>query len=391
MKATLTLATTVLTVAHAFPNMAGLASHLARQAAADSSVQLIGDLDGKPDSELSGTGSAIKSILQRTASPEDLTTSYDSVADKDSDECRQDTCCIWKHIADDMASQMVGTAGRCNGLARQSIRMGFHDAATWSLLTGKGGGADGSLVLARECYERPVNAAMKGGCDQMQTWYDTYKSYNVSMADLIQMAANVATVVCPLGPRVRSFVGRVDSSEPSPDGLLPSENDSADALIALFGNKTIDAADLVALVGAHTTSQQFGVNASRAGDPQDSTPGVWDTAFYGETLDAQAPQRVFKFQSDVNLSRDPRTSAVWNRFVGARGQRPWNPSYARAYVRMSLLGVYNINDLTECTKALPLAVTSFNSSDADALADFSNGKLQGDVQTVEQGDLVKDS
>jgi hypothetical protein len=137
-------------------------------------------------------------------------------------------------------------------------------------------------------------------------------------------SANVATVVCPLGPRVRSFVGRKDSRTPAPNNLLPSAFDSADHLLTLFADKTISPGQLVALVGAHTTSQQFFVNRRRAGDPQDSTPGVWDTKFYGDTTNATSPRRVFKFQSDINLSLDSRTKGAWRAFTGPAGQAPWN-------------------------------------------------------------------
>lgn len=37
--------------------------------------------------------------------------------------------------------------------------------------------------------------------------------------------------------------------------------------------------------------------------------------------------------------------------------------YARAYIRLSLLGVDNINNLTECTKVLPRAVREFSNPD----------------------------
>ena len=73
------------------------------------------------------------------------------------------------------------------------------------------------------------------------------------MADLIQMGATVATVTCPLGPRIRSFVGRKDNPIPSMDGLLPDVTASADSLIQLFEDKTIKPHGLAALVGAHTT------------------------------------------------------------------------------------------------------------------------------------------
>lgn len=127
--------------------------------------------------------------------------------------------------------------------------------------------------------------------------------------------------MCPLGPRIRSFVGRKDNAKAGPTGLLPDVNDSADKLIKLFQAKTIDAHDLVALVGAHTTSQQHFVNTARDGDPQDSTPGVWDVAFYGQTT-GNPPPRVLKFASDVNLSKDSRAKSEWQDFIG--GQAHWN-------------------------------------------------------------------
>jgi manganese peroxidase len=53
------------------------------------------------------------------------------------------------------------------------------------------------------------------------------------------MGANVATVVCQLGPRVRSFVGRYDDDREPPPGLLPDANADADSLLRLFEDKTI--------------------------------------------------------------------------------------------------------------------------------------------------------
>lgn len=178
----LTAATT-----HGFPGMGESLSRLSkRQDQAPS--PLIGDLATLPDSEISPTGNTIKNILAGRDLPEELFDHYGTVPNKDSPECKADACCIWKHIADEMNGKMIGTAGRCNNLARQAVRIGFHDAATWSTSTGTGGGADGSIVLARECYNRPINQGMESSCDQMQEWYDKYKAYGISMADLIQMA-----------------------------------------------------------------------------------------------------------------------------------------------------------------------------------------------------------
>ena len=136
---------------------------------------------------------------------------------------------------------------------------------------------------------------------------------------------------------------------------MPGVNDSADKLIKLFEDKTISPHDLVALLGAHTTSEQFFVDPKRRGAPQDGTPGVWDTLFYNQTLGTgPLPKEVFRFPSDIALSKDPRTKGEWESFSGPGGQSHWNEDYAYSYIRLSLLGVNNINSLTECTKVLPM-------------------------------------
>ncbi|PHH69446.1 hypothetical protein CDD82_7752 [Ophiocordyceps australis] len=314
------------------------------------STQLIGDLATLSDSQLSATGQSIRAILNGSASGLDSTSSY-APPPQDSPACAADTCCIYAHIANAMRSAMLDASGQCNNLARASLRLGFHDASGWSSKTGPTGGADGSVVLAGECESRPENRGLQDTCRQMREWHNAYRPYGVSMADLIQLAANVGTVVCPLGPRVRTFVGRQDCSQPAPEGNIPDPRHSVDKILAMFQDKTISPAGLVALVGAHTASKQDFFDPASAGASQDTTPHIWDTAFYGNTLQEPAPQGIVRFDSDVGLSRDPRTSASWRGFQGAQGF--WAFAYGQEYVRLSLLGVPNINSLTECTKVLP--------------------------------------
>ncbi|KAF4580812.1 ligninase H2 precursor [Ophiocordyceps camponoti-floridani] len=357
MKRIATVVAALVGITTAFPAMEELKSHLGQRQAAP---ELIGDLKTVSDGQLSQTGRDIKSILSGSASGLDTSSSASDVPAKESPECAEDPCCIWKHISDDMRGTFVDPDGQCNDKAREAIRLGFHDAFGWSKSTNPGGGADGSIVLAGECESRGADVDLGDICAQMRTWHDLYQQFGVSMADLIQMGTNVATVSCPLGPRVRSFVGRKDSSQPSPRSDLPSPADSADSLISQFADRTFTPANLVALLGAHSTGRQRAIDTSRAGDAFDTTPGVMDTNFFGETLDPNAPKQVFKLQSDINVSKDPRTSRVWTSFVGAQGQSAWMGQYATAYVRMSLLGVDNINNLTECTRVLPPFIGSFN-------------------------------
>ena len=237
-----------------------------------------------------------------------------------SSECLDDACCIWKFIADDMARSFKAPFGQCNELARQAIRMGFHDAGTWSKTEG-GGGADGSIILAGE-WMRDENRGIEGIAHVMQGWYARWHRHGAGMADLIQMAANVAVVSCPLGPRVRSFVGRKDSAVPVPEGRLPRVTDDGDALVALFDDKTISLPELIALVGAHGVSIQRFVDPERAGSPQDTTPGIWDGAFYEETISDDPPPEIFTFHSDRELANYPGAQGVWTAF--SHDQQEWN-------------------------------------------------------------------
>ena len=116
-----------------------------------------------------------------------------------------------------------------------------------------------------------------------------YGIWGVGGADLVQFMHNVATVVCPLGPRILTFVGRPNRFTSDPKGLIPDTHSPAEQLIELFANKTINFKDLIALIGAHTTAQQFFVDPSKAGQPLDSTPGVWDVEFYSQALTPTPP------------------------------------------------------------------------------------------------------
>lgn len=312
------------------------ANKMKRQA----SKELIGDLKTLADSKLTSIGKDIKAILldQKIAESSTIDTSIPAGA-IGSAACKADLCCHWKWLAYEMTAKFNGSSGRCSKFARQAVRLGFHDAGVWSKDSGYGG-ADGSIILSDE-MSRSDNNGLAAIADQTNKWYSKYNQYGLSMADIIQFGANVATVslevflypritnltlqvVCPLGPRIRSFVGRKDNTKAGPTGLLPGEKDSADVLIKLFQAKTIDPHDLVALVGAHTTSQQHFVNTARDGDPQDTTPGIWDVAFYPQTTN-NPPVRVLKFQSDINLSKDSRTSGEWAEFSDQNaGQNHWN-------------------------------------------------------------------
>ncbi|KAI5195792.1 heme peroxidase [Aureobasidium subglaciale] len=347
----------------AWPAMAQTGAALARRLpqAADPNVDNDIVRVGLGDVKNGGTtpvGTSVYNILMGTEPGDSAVAGYKPPGIVGTKACKADTCCVWWWISQAMTLAFTGPTGRCNSFARAAIRLGFHDAGAWSSsLAANGqdfGGADGSIILSGTEINRGDNNGLQAIANQALLWS---KVFNVGVADIIQFAAVHAVVTCPLGPRTRAFVGRKDSKQAAPENLMPSVSMSADEIISLFEDKTIQPHDLAALLGAHSTSQQFVTDKTKAGFGQDSTPGVWDVNFYNETLQPGTNSKVFKFQSDLVTANDSRVSDEWHAFIG--DQNHWNGDYASAYVRLSMLGVNNINNLTECTKVLPAEKKTF--------------------------------
>lgn len=219
--------------------------------------------------------------------------------------------------------------------------------AAWNTAQGAKGGCDGSLVLAGE-LSLPEN----NGLQDIGLYLKTLAgSYGVSVADMIVFAGSHAVVTCPGGPRVKTYIGRKDSTTRAPPKLLPDVRASADDLYKLFQDKGFNAVDLAALLGAHTTSNQFHFDesADAAGAPQDSTPGIWDVKYYSETT--SPPKGVVVLPSDSNLAAHATVGKEFRGFVNNAGK--WNGKFADALARMELFGSAGTSGMADCTNALP--------------------------------------
>lgn len=267
---------------------------------------------------------------------------------------------IWSTISKDLVGQFLSD-GQCNDLARAAIRIAFHDCATWNTSLGTSAGCDGSLYLAGE-YTRPENAGLEDTIPQLGKMA---QGYGVGVADFFQFAGGTvssllpntsliltflpaaAIKICPLGPTVQTFVGRTDRSTPNPEGLLPGATEDGNSILALFEAKGVNAAELAALVGAHSTARQFVTDPAEAGAALDTTPGIWDVAYYGQTVDGTAP---FTLQSDKNLANQAEVGPVFHSFIN--NQIGWAVAFAPAMTKMSLFGV-ETSGLIDCTSVLP--------------------------------------
>ncbi|KAI2633399.1 peroxidase [Xylaria nigripes] len=310
------------------------------------SGSLLGDLLG---GVVSAVGQIIKDILQGGDATDNGSNRYQPPGSLDSNACARDPLCVWHYVAQEMWGDFANANG-CTDLGRGAIRQGFHDAAAWDTSSSHGG-ADGSLLLSDE-LSRSDNLGLATIGAKTKTYYSKYHPHGAGMADIIQLGAIVGTVACPGGPRIRAFVGRVDDSRAAPTNKLPSTFMDAATLINLFEKKTFTAADLVALVGAHTSANQFFVDTSRAGAAMDPDPQIWDASFYQDTLTGDN-RTFFILPSDKALATYSGTKGQWNTFAGSSGQSQWSPAFAQAYFRMSMLGVNNLNGLTEISSVVP--------------------------------------
>jgi len=269
---------------------------------------------------------------------------------------------IWTTVVPQLTAIFYNsTINQCTDAARAAIRAAFHDCGTWDQSQGLTGGCDGSLVLANEAGLRPENDGLQ---DISATYMTLWNSFNkaFTMADLLQVGGAVAVASCPGGPRVTTYVGRVDNSSlaGNPSGFLPDVHANATSLLALFEGKGFTAADLAALVGAHTTSKNVAQTDMPVGAPQDSTPGIWDTQFYSDTINQ--PAGVSSFASDIALAADPTVGPAFDNFVGVNAQSRWQAAFLKAMTHMSLLGVpggatpnSGGSGLVDCTTVIPAA------------------------------------
>ncbi|KAG7140771.1 Versatile peroxidase VPL1 like protein [Verticillium longisporum] len=338
---------------YAHPSMNNLVNELMSRQADDSTLEndeIAADLHKVSDSSLTSVGQEIRDLLARKGNPQ-TTEHYGSVPDLGSDKCQKDTCCVWSYIGKEMRDTFLNPDDSCNRFARQMVRLGFHDCITHE---GRGkGGCDGSVVNSKDENARVENKGMQEITSKLKQWFNKYEKYGITMADLIQFGASVAVHTCPGGPSCKVFMGRQDTNDANPPNLVPTPFDTAEELIKKFKAKSLDEQSLASLVGSHTISQQFVVDPKRAGDPQDSTPTKWDQKYYVQTLDqSKAPSNVFSFASDINLAKD-KVGQTWFQIFATDKDR-WDNAYCYGFIRLSLLGTYNLNDLHDCSKALPV-------------------------------------
>ncbi|KAJ3218292.1 hypothetical protein HK099_005121, partial [Clydaea vesicula] len=248
----------------------------------------------------------------------------------------------------------------CGELARSSVRLAFHDAANGE------GGADGSIL---NFPLDPLNELTSGKNQNFNfinvTLVSIRKSFpEVSMADIIQFAGVLGTVLCPGGPRIPFVTNRIDATQKNDPSLLPGPSDSIATILAKNERAGLTKRELVALLGSHSCGKRFGASFipdnNSAGLPFDSSPKSFDTKFYKEVLLPSPVVGTQRLPSDRLVATDESTKQDWLEF--SENLTTFQKEFSDAFFKMGLLGQLH-NTLADCTEILPKALNAGGNKD----------------------------
>ena len=146
--------------------------------------------------------------------------------------------------------------------------------------------------------------------------------------------------------------------------VVSSRPDSIDDILSRFSEVGFSSDEVVALLASHSIAAA-NIDTALSEAPLDSTPGVFDSQFYVETLlngtiwpgndDTQGEVMSplageLRLESDYNFARDSRTACTWQSFVN--DQDSMRSAFAAAMLKMSVVQ-QNMDSLTDCSEVIP--------------------------------------
>ncbi|KAH9083666.1 hypothetical protein EDB83DRAFT_2309606 [Lactarius deliciosus] len=216
----------------------------------------------------------------------------------------------------------------------------------------RGGGADGSILVFSDT-ELTFHA--NGGIDDIvAAQLPFFQKHNLTAGDFIQFAAAVGVANCPGAPRLKFLLGRPPPKAAAADLTVPEPFDNVTSILARFKDAGFAPVEAVALLASHTIAAADEVDPTIPGTPFDSTPGLFDSQFFIETLLGEVASPILgemRLQSDFLLARDSRTACFWQANVNS-------PTFMRdafevEMLKLSLLG-QDISTLTDCSDVIPV-------------------------------------
>ncbi|EDR01358.1 manganese peroxidase [Laccaria bicolor S238N-H82] len=272
-------------------------------------------------------------------------------------------CCPLFPIVDNIQQNLHG-GGACGFGAHTALRLSFHDAIGFSIHGGKGGGADGSILIFNTtelAYDANV-----GIDDITADQWPVFQTTGLSAGDFLHLAAAVGTANCPGAPRLQYMFGRPPPVAPAPDNTVPKPTDSVDSMLARMADAGFSPAELVALLASHSIANVVDIDPTVAGIPLDSTSTTFDsqlflevllkgTVFPGSGANSGEVQSFttaeMRLQSDSAIARDHRTACSWQSMIN--NQARMMTQFKAAMAKLQVLG-QDTSKLIDCSDVIPV-------------------------------------
>ncbi|CAE6449006.1 unnamed protein product [Rhizoctonia solani] len=176
-----------------------------------------------------------------------------------------------------------GTGDPSRQASSEWLRTAFHDAITHNAQNGTGG-VDASLIWETDRSENLGGRSFNDTFGFMMGFY----SVRVSMSDLIALAAYTAVRNCK-GPDLVMRAGRIDATEPGPEGGVPEPKDNINKLLAKFANAGFNKTDMIQATIGGVHGQFFPELTGDSNETNfvhfDTTAPVFDNKVTTEYLD----------------------------------------------------------------------------------------------------------
>ncbi|CAA7266106.1 unnamed protein product [Cyclocybe aegerita] len=272
-------------------------------------------------------------------------------------------CCQLFPIVDLLQHELFH-GSKCEAGAHHALRLSFHDAIGFSTNGGKGGGADGSILIFHDIEEK--YHANGGVAEIARQQMPVFKKTNLTGGDFVHLAAAVGTSNCPGSPRLEFWFGRPAPAAAAPDKTIPEPTDSVTDILNRFAEAGLSPREAVALLASHTMADQDRVDPTVPGTPFDSTIERFDSQFFLEVLlngtmypghgshEGEALSAIkgeMRLKSDFLMSQDPRTACFWQAMIN--NQKYMMAEFKAAMARMQVLG-QDVSTLTDCSDVVPV-------------------------------------
>ncbi|KAF9045417.1 manganese peroxidase [Panaeolus papilionaceus] len=273
-------------------------------------------------------------------------------------------CCVLFPIVENLLQAQLFDGGECGEEAHSALRLSFHDAIGFSKHGGKGGGADGS-VLVFNVTENAFHA--NSGIEEItDEQFPVWQASGLTAGDFVHLAAAVGTANCPGAPRLQFMFGRPPPLAPAADLTVPEPTDTVDSIIARFADAGFSIEEGIALLSSHTVAAADEIDTTIPGTPFDSTPFTFDTQFFLETLlvgnqfpgtgphagEVASPLAgEMRLQSDSRLARDPRTACFWQAMIN--NQERMVTQFKTVMAKLQVLG-QDVSKMVDCSDVIPI-------------------------------------